>query len=208
VRIAVLAYEGFDELDALGPYEVLRNAVIGGADAEVLLVSDGSSEHVTGSHGLAVKPQGTLEDGTFDLVVVPGGGWVDRADAGAYAEVERGELPVRLRRLHEAGTVLASICTGGMVVAAAGLVRGRRAITHHLAVEDLRAKGAEVPDARVVDDGDLLSCGGVTAGIDLALWIVEREWGRQLADGVAREMEHGRRGPIWTRDGNVERGAA
>jgi transcriptional regulator GlxA family with amidase domain len=86
-----------------------------------------------------------------------------------------------------------------MLVAAAGLSRGRPSTTHQLAPADLRAEGAELVDARVVDDGDLLSCGGVTAGIDLALWIVEREWGKPLADGIAVEMEHECRGPIWTR---------
>jgi transcriptional regulator GlxA family with amidase domain len=203
VRIAILAYEGFDELDALGPYEVLRNAVLGGADVDALLVTDRPAERVTGSHGLAVEPQGTLDDGGFDLVIVPGGGWYDRAAAGAYAEVERGELPARLRQLHEAGTAVAAVCTGGMLIAAAGLARGRPATTHHLALEELRAQGAEVIDARVVDDGDLLTCGGVTAGIDLALWIVEREWGKQLADGIARGMEHERRALTWTRNASV-----
>lgn len=200
MRIAILAYEGFDELDALGPYEVLRNAALRGAEVEALLITDRPAERVTGSHGLTVEPQGTLADGTFDLVIVPGGGWNDRAPAGAYAEAQRGELPARLRELRAAGTSIASVCTGGMLVAAAGLANGRPVTTHHLAIEELRAKGANVIDARVVDDGDLLSCGGVTAGIDLALWIVERKWGSQLADGIAREMEHERRASTWTRE--------
>lgn len=205
MRVAILAYEGFDELDALGPYEVLRNAALSGADVEVFLVTDRPAERVTGSHGLTIEPQGTLTDGEVDLVIVPGGGWYDRAAAGAYAEVERGGLPARLRELHEAGTAVAAVCTGGMLIAAAGLARGRPATTHHLAIEELRAQGGEVTDARVVDDGDLLSCGGVTAGIDLALWIVEREFGKQLADGIARGMEHERRGQSWTRDASVQR---
>ncbi len=204
MRIAILAYEGFDELDAFGPYEVLRNAALGGADVEVLLVTYRPVERVTGSHGLKVQPQEMLASRGFDLVIVPGGGWNDRAPAGAYAEAERGELPARLCRLREAGTAIASVCTGAMLVAAAGLVDGRPATTHHLALEELHAKGAEVIDARVVDDGDLLSCGGVTAGIDLALWIVEREWGKRLADGIAREMEYERRALTWTREPSVE----
>jgi transcriptional regulator GlxA family with amidase domain len=205
VRIAILVYDGFDELDALGPYEVLSNAALGGADADALLVARDSSPRVSGSHGLSVEAQGMLADGTFDLVVVPGGGWNDRAPMGAYAEAQRGELPEDLRALHEGGASLASVCTGAMLVASAGLLQRRRATTHHGALDELRSHGAEVIEARVVDDGDLLSCGGVTAGIDLALWIVEREWGTALADGIAREMEHERRGPIWTRDGVVGR---
>jgi transcriptional regulator GlxA family with amidase domain len=200
MRVAVVLYPGFDELDAVGPYEVLRTAAAAGADLEPLLVTRDRDARVTGSHGLTVEPQGTLEDGPFDVVIVPGGGWNDRAAAGAYAEAQRGELPAALRRLHEAGATLASVCTGGMLVSAAGRSRGRPSTTHHLALDELRDAGAEVVDARVVDDGDLLSCGGVTAGIDLALWLIERTWGKGPAEAVARTIEHKRRGPVWSRE--------
>jgi transcriptional regulator GlxA family with amidase domain len=152
---------------------------------------------VTASHGLEIIPQAVLAGDAYDLLVIPGGGWNDRAAAGAYAEARRGELPAEIRRRHEQGAVIAAVCTGAMLVSAAGLLRGRPATTHQGAVEELRREGAEVIDARVIDDGDLLSCGGVTSGIDLALWIVEREWGAELADQVAKEIEHDRRGPLW-----------
>jgi transcriptional regulator GlxA family with amidase domain len=91
-----------------------------------------------------------------------------------------------------------------MLVSAAGIARGRPAVTHHGALEQLAAEGANVVDARVVDDGDLVTSGGVTSGIDMALWLVEREWGKPLADGIAREMEHERRGPVWTAQTGAE----
>jgi transcriptional regulator GlxA family with amidase domain len=84
-----------------------------------------------------------------------------------------------------------------MLASAAGLTRGRPAVTHHDAVEDLRASGAEVVEARVVDDGDLVTAGGVTAGIDMALWLVERHFGADLAARVAAEIEHPRHGEVW-----------
>ena len=190
MRIAIVVYDGFDELDALGPYEVFRNAGI-----EARLVTREPAERVTGSHGLVIEAQGEL-DGSFDLVVVPGGGWNDRGERGAWGEAQRGELPRELARLHADGTPLASVCTGGMLLAAAGLLRGRPAITHRGAVEELREAGADVVEERVVEDGDLVTSGGVTSGIDLALWIVERELGSEAADRVAREMEHERRGGV------------
>ena len=199
MRVAVVVYPGFEELDAVGPYDVLRTAAVAGADVETLLVTRDHAGRVTGSNGLTVEPQGTLDDCPFDVVIVPGGGWNARAAAGAYAEAQRGELPAALQRLHEAGATLASVCTGGMLVSAAGLSRGRPSTTHYLALDELRDAGAEVIEARVVDDGDLLSCGGVTAGIDLALWLVERSWGKELADAVARTIEHERRGRVWSR---------
>jgi transcriptional regulator GlxA family with amidase domain len=83
-----------------------------------------------------------------------------------------------------------------MLVAAAGLVAGRPAVTHHLALDELAAAGADVRPARVVDDGDLVSCGGVTSGLDLALWLLEREFGAELARRVAADIEHERRGEV------------
>jgi transcriptional regulator GlxA family with amidase domain len=198
VRIAVVVFEGFDELDAIGPLEVLRNAAAMGApDLSVELVAlDGAAE-VTGSHGLRVRPDGRLEPDRTDLLVVPGGGWNDRGPRGAWAEAERGELPAAIAAAHRAGAQLATVCTGAMLATAAGLTRGRPAITHHGAVEDLRASGAQVVEARVVDDGDLVTAGGVTSGIDLALWLVERHFGAELAEAVAAEIEHPRHGEVW-----------
>jgi transcriptional regulator GlxA family with amidase domain len=200
MRIEIVVYDGFDELDAIGPYEVLRNAATVVEDLDVRLVAANGSREVVASHGLRVGVDGALS-GDADVVIVPGGGWNDRAPQGARAEAERGELPRRLRELHDAGARVGSVCTGGMLLAAAGLTQGRPAVTHHGALDELRESGAEVVDARVVDDGDVITAGGVTSGIDLALHIVEREWGERLADGIAREMEFARDRRVWQRHG-------
>jgi transcriptional regulator GlxA family with amidase domain len=192
-RMAIVVYDGVDELDALGPYEVLTNATKAGADATVRLVTLDAADEVRGSHGLVFRAQGTLEDSP-DVVVVPGGGWNDRAEHGAWREAERGELPRRLTELAGEGVLLASVCTGGMILASAGLLEGRRAITHRGAVAELAERGAEVVDARVVDDGDIVTAGGVTSGLDLALHLVERLFGAEIADGVAELIEHSRVG--------------
>jgi len=202
MRVAVIVFEGFDELDAIGPLEVLRNAAaMGAADLSVELVAlDGAAE-VTGSHGLRVRTDGRLDPDRTDLLVIPGGGWNDRGAHGAWAEAERGDLPAAIAAASRAGAVVATVCTGAMLAATAGLTRGRPAITHHGAVEDLRASGARVVEARVVDDGDLVTAGGVTSGIDLALWLVERHLGADLADAVATEIEHPRHGEVWRSQG-------
>ena len=198
MRVAVLLFEGFEELDALGPYAVLRYAAAGGADVEVELVTLARAERVTAAYGLTVTPHGVLDD-SYELVVVPGGGWMSRAPAGIRAEVERGELPEALERLHGGGVVLASVCTGAMALSAAGLTARRPAVSNKGVLEELRDAGAEVVEERVVDDGDLITSGGVTAGIDMALWLVERHWGKRLADAVARGMEYERTGTVWRR---------
>jgi transcriptional regulator GlxA family with amidase domain len=196
MRIEILLYDGFDELDALGPYEVLRNAAVGGADVDTELVGANGAGEVVASHGARLVVERGLS-GRADVVIVPGGGWNDRAARGARAEAERGDLPRALRAERERGAALASVCTGGMLLAAAGLTDGRPATTHHGALDELRASGAQVVPERVVDDGDLVTSGGVTSGLDMALWLVEREFGAPLADGIAREMEHERRRGVW-----------
>ena len=198
MKVAVLLFEGFEELDALGPYAVLRYAAAGGADLEVELVALREAGRVTAAYGLTVTPHGVLDD-SYELVIVPGGGWMTRAPNGLWAEVERGELPDALRRLHRAGVTLASVCTGAMALSAAGITRGRPAVSNKGALEQLRQGGAEVVEERVVDDGEVVTSGGVTAGIDMALWLVERRWGAPLADAVARAMEYERSGGVWRR---------
>ena len=196
--VQILLYEGFDELDAVGPFEVFANAAraLGddGTGCSVSLVTLAPTEQVRASHGLRVEPDGTLGDP--DLLVVPGGGWNDRGETGAWAEAERGAVPDAIAAAHERGATLASVCTGGMLLSRAGVLDGRPAVTHHGALEDLRETDAEVVEARVVDDGDVVTAGGVTSGIDLALSLVEREFGAELADGIAREMEYERTGGV------------
>ena len=101
--------------------------------------------------------------------------------------------------MHRSGTTIAAVCTGTMLVAEAGLLKGRPAITHHAAIADLRAVGAEVLKARVVDDGDVITAGGVTSGLDLTLWLLERFFDPQTAHEVEKELEYERRGVVWRR---------
>ena len=192
--VEIVLFDGFDELDAIGPYEVFENAAHAGADLEVDLVTLEETDIVTASHGLRVEPQGTL--GQPDILLVPGGGWTT-ANEGVRAAVEDGVLPDRVDECYTNGATVASVCTGAMVLAEADLLEGRPAATHAVAVDDLEAHAANVVDRRVVDDGDVLTAGGVTSGIDLALWLVEREFGEDVADAVSEEMAHERRGEVF-----------
>ncbi|ELZ79156.1 DJ-1/PfpI family protein [Haloferax volcanii] len=195
MHVAIILYDGFDELDAVAPFEVFQNAGAAGADCEAELVALDDREFVTASHGMRVGVDGALDPETDrpDLLVVPGGGWNSRADQSAWAEAEKGEIPDAIAALHEAGTTVAGVCTGGMLLARAGILDGRPAVTHGGALSDLRQTAAEVVEARVVDDGDVLTAGGVTSGLDLSLHVVEREFGAEIADAVSTEIEYERR---------------
>ena len=185
----IVLFEGFDELDAIGPYEVFENAAQAGADLETSLVTLEETDIVTASHDLRVESQGTL--GQPDILIVPGGGWTT-ADGGVRAAVDDGALAAAVDERFTEGATVASVCTGAMVLAEAGLLEGRPAATHPVAEDDLEASAASVVDERIVDDGDVLTAGGVTSGLDLALWIVEREFGEEIASEVSALMEYER----------------
>jgi transcriptional regulator GlxA family with amidase domain len=186
MRIEIPIFEGYDEVDAVGPFEVLANAALAVDDLEVDLVGAHGPGEVVAGHGMRVICERGLSDDA-DLVIVPGGGWI--RGGGVREQYESGALAERLRELRE-GRVMASVCTGALLLAQAGILDGRPATTHRAALDHLAEMGADVDrEARVVDDGDVITCGGVTSGFDLALHLVEREWGAELAGNIATLME-------------------
>ena len=196
-RLSIVLFDGFEELDAIGPYEVFGTAAAVGGDVAVDCRTLDPADRVRASHGLRVEPDGILDDADPDLLVVPGGGW--SSGGGVRDAVEDGRLPKVVAERHATGTPVASVCTGAMILAAGGLLDDRPAITHASAIDDL-SEYADVVDARVVDDGDILSAGGVTAGIDLALHIVERRYGTAIADRTTEVLEHDRTAEVFEPD--------
>jgi transcriptional regulator GlxA family with amidase domain len=191
MRIEIVVFDGFDELDAIGPFEVFSSA---GFDVELVGV-DGPAQ-VQGNRGARLVVSTGL--GQPDAVVVPGGGWLDNADQGARAEAWRGVLPARIAELTPSLRWIASVCTGGMLLAEAGILNGRTATTNRNAHDDLRGyEGVTVLPNRVVDDGNIVTAGGITSGFDLALHLVERELGAEKANRVAAALEYHRQTDIW-----------
>jgi transcriptional regulator GlxA family with amidase domain len=188
----VLFFDGFDDLDAVAPFEILTAA---GFPVRAVR-PPGASPQVTSAHGLRVSTEGEL--GEPALIVVPGGGWRDPSPHGVRA-LAAGPLPEQLAQRHAGGTVLASVCTGAMLLAASGVLTGRPAVTHRIALDDLAQAGAHVrAQARVVDDGSVVTCGGPAAGIDLTLHLVERFLGPFAAEQAAERIEHQRIGAVVT----------
>jgi transcriptional regulator GlxA family with amidase domain len=184
MRIDIVVFDGMDELDAVGPLEVLRRA---GFDVQVVALDPHRT--VTCAYGLTITPDGAPRSDA-EIVVFPGGGWVGRAENGVRAEIESERWEPLIQQAESRGAVLASVCTGAMILAAAGALTGRRAATHHNAWADLEAAGVTLVRERVVDDGDRVTAGGVTSGIDLALHLVERFAGKQTADRIAASLEY------------------
>lgn len=222
----IVLFDGFDPLDVIAPFEVFSaGANASGGDHTVQLVSaEGPREVVSGTGGLALRATGTLDPGLAGLVLVPGAsgrvgepGEVPDIDAGAVGARQENELiPVLLGRavatglpalLREAmdnpAVTVTAVCGGSLVLAMAGLLEGRNATTHHLGLDMLEATGVNPIHARVVDDGDVVTGAGVTSGLDLSLYLLERELGPRIAHAVEQLFAHERRGTVWRARGPV-----
>lgn len=188
----ILLFDGFDELDAMGPWEVFAGLASVRDDVTARLVTLEGERDVRADHGAVVRAHQTLSERP-DLLLVPGGGWFDRASEGAWAQAERGEIPAAIAARHAAGSTVASVCTGALLLARAGILAGRRATTNPHALDELRASGTvEVVEARVVDDGDILTAGAPACGLDLGLHLLERFGGPGLAVAAAHELQYER----------------
>ncbi|MFF8378211.1 DJ-1/PfpI family protein [Streptomyces sp. NPDC015661] len=165
---------------------------------EVRYVSTTGARTVTAAYGTTVRGIRPWSPDEADLLLVPGGGYARRDSPGAWAEIDRGTLPDALAASVRPGLTVSALCTGVMLLSAAGLTRGRPCTTHHKARPDLEQQGGLLKNARVVDDGDLVTAGGVTSGLDLALWLVRRELGPDAANGLQTMLEYEARGTVWT----------
>jgi transcriptional regulator GlxA family with amidase domain len=183
--IAIWIWDGVEELDFAGPYETLTAWARYAADERTITVRTvaRSADPVTCSHGLRVIPDVGIEDlGEVDLFLHPGG----RVDSQLSDETHLARLVERAPH-----TLMTSVCNGALVYAQAGLLEGRAAATHWSAVERLREYGVDVDeDARFVDEGEVVTSAGVSAGIDMALHLVERLHDREMAEKVRRYLQY------------------
>jgi len=209
----IVLFDGFDPLDVIAPFEVLAagSDALGG-DLDVVLVSaDGPRRVVSGTRGLALEATALLDPALPGFIVVPGAAGPIDADPDVVDTI-----PVLLARvggtplpaiMHEAfanpDVLVATVCGGSLALAMAGLLEGRNVVTHIQGMAVLEATGANAIDARVVDDGDLVSAGGVTSGLDLGLYLLEREFGPQIAWSVEQLFQYERRGITWRSTGRV-----
>ncbi|WP_411140156.1 DJ-1/PfpI family protein [Streptomyces sp. x-80] len=188
LRVQILVYDGVEEQDFIGPRDVFGHAAQAGGQVETTLVRPSAPGEVTCFFGTEVTVPNAWEPTDTDLLIVPGGGDQLISDPDVHRNLVRAQ---------QAGVIVAGVCTGVMVLSAAGLTKDRPCTTHHLAKAELAAQGGKVVDARVVDDGNLVTAGGVTSGIDLALWMITRECGPSIALSVESVMEYEQRGAVW-----------
>lgn len=174
LQIGMLLFPGLAQLDLTGPHEVFSRF----PGADVLLVAK-AMEPVRSAGGLTIIPDTTLANcSALDVLMVPGG-------PGIGCLLEDETVLEFLRKQGERARYVTSVCTGALVLGAAGLLTGYRAATHWLSMDLLARFGARPVRQRVVQDGNRITCGGVTAGIDCALVIASEIYG----DAVAKEIQ-------------------
>jgi transcriptional regulator GlxA family with amidase domain len=179
-KVAILIFDGLTALDAIGPYDVFRHTP--GWEVSFVARQPGEVRTEDGSLGL-VADQGLAEIGDTDILLVPGG-------SGTRPQLGDAEVLDWVRTVDRDTRWTTSVCTGSLVLGAAGLLEGRRATGHWLYLEPLREFGAEPVTGRWVEDGKYLTAAGVSAGIDMALHLVGVEAGREVAEAVQLGIEY------------------
>jgi transcriptional regulator GlxA family with amidase domain len=180
MKTSILIFNGITALDAIGPYEVLRS--VPGWEVEFVAASTGVVRTDSGHLGLSADH--ALADVTeTDIVLVPGG-------KGNRPLLDDDEVLGWLRQIDAQTKWTTSVCTGSLVLGAAGLLDGKRATGHWLYLEPLRAYGADPVGGRFVEDGKVITAAGVSAGIDMALHLVGQEVGPEVAQAVQLGIEY------------------
>ncbi|MDG9709445.1 DJ-1/PfpI family protein [Streptomyces sp. DH10] len=198
LRVDIVMFDGVEELDCIAPYEVFSAAAMHSADGvEVRYVTTGRPRLIRCGYGTGIQVKHRWSPAKADVIVVPGGGYTRRSGPGIWAEIDSGVLPRALAAAPRKGLTISSLCTGAVLLSAAGLTKGRPCTTHHGAKAYLEEQGGVVKNARVVDDGDLVTAGGITSGLELSLWLVKRELGSDAATGVENMLEYEARGTVW-----------
>ena len=193
-RIAVALFDGAEELDFAGPWEVLAAWATQWPDdgVEAFTVAS-TTEPITCAKGLRVLADHTWETApAIDVLVYPGG-------VGTRRELADQKVLVRLRELRDGGTLMTSVCTGAIVYAAAGLLRDRPATTYWGSLERLAELDPTIevrPDDRFVDSGEIITAAGVSAGIDMALHLVARLHSVERAKDVRRYIQYDPEPPV------------
>lgn len=192
--VGILIFPEVEVLDFCGPFEVFASAALppgtaGGAETrlfETFVIAE-RAELVRCRGGLLVQPHHTFEDHPpLDIVVVPGG-------YGTRKERENPAVLGWIGRQREGQALTTSVCTGAFLLGAAGLLDGKRATTHWATIDRLREAHPAtmvLDDARIVDEGEIITSAGVSAGIDMALHVVRRLHGEETARRTARDMEY------------------
>jgi transcriptional regulator GlxA family with amidase domain len=208
VHAQIVLFDGFDPLDVVAPFEMLAagSEEVGGELDVELVSAEGPRPVVSGTRGMVLNATAQLDPTKPGYVIVPGASGPIDGDPDAVDTIpvllarfgETAAVPLMRQAMANPDVTVATVCGGSLALAMAGLLEGRHAVTHHLGMDVLDATGVNVVNARVVDDGDLVTAGGVTSGLDLALHLLQRSYGPRVALAVESLFAYERRGTVWS----------
>jgi putative intracellular protease/amidase len=185
--IAILIYDGFTALDAVGPYEVLSCL----PQAKVRFVAKETGPKLTHTNALSIVADYHLTDIPHpDVIVIAGG------TKGTVAAADDEVILSWIRRAHESSKWTTSVCTGALLLGAAGILKGLKATTHWYARDLLSKYGAEYINERVVQEGKIITAAGVSAGIDMAFFLAEQIAGKERAQAIQLIIEYDPKPPF------------
>ncbi|WP_281974312.1 DJ-1/PfpI family protein [Halobacillus litoralis] len=211
MNVQIMLFDGFDLLDVVAPYEVFSAAnQFTEEEIDVRFVSvEGGGDVLSGINDFPLKVEGKLDASKKGIVLVPG-------SSGSMVDGEADSIPMKLKKasetemggfirnaINDLEMTVTSVCGGSLLIAMTGSIEGRNVVTHYLGMDLLAATGANAVNARVVDDGDIISGAGVTSGLDLAIYVVERELGPRIAYEVEQLFQYEKRGVVWKSEGDL-----
>jgi transcriptional regulator GlxA family with amidase domain len=212
-HVGILLFDGVDIIDFSGPYEVFSYAPYNSADLRKKFITGTVTEEdrpmithivsetgdlVFANNGMKVQPDYSFQNApSFDILIIPG------APLAALEKVLKNQSMIEwIRQRHDEVECLASVCSGAFLLAQAGLLKGKKATTHHAACDYFQKRFPDIHvqrGVRVVDEGRVVTSAGATSGINMALYIVERFIGKEIAQSLAHTIEFENNGRVLTR---------
>lgn len=184
VKIGVLLFPQVEELDFVGPFEVLSHVNKIQPDSTTVLLVAESAEPLRAYNGMQIIPDTTIANcPALDILVVPGG-------KGRLTAMKNAVIQEFIQKQLPTANYITSVCTGAFLLAEAGLLNGKKATTYHAAFTELASYSVQVLPQKIVHDGKIITAGGVSSGIELGFYLLKQLFGLQLAQEVAQSIEY------------------
>jgi cyclohexyl-isocyanide hydratase len=182
--VGILIYPQVEELDFVGPFEIMTYINKVQPDSTKVLLIAEKLEPVQAFNGMRILPDLTLEEcPQLDILVLPGG-------KGRFSAMKNPAIIDFILRQSKDARYMTSVCTGAFLLAEAGLLKGKKATTYHTAFSELQNYSVDVLNKKVVQDGTIITAGGVSSGIELGFYLLKILFGSVLAEDVARKVEY------------------
>lgn len=184
ITIGILIFPQVEELDFVGPFEVLSDVNKVQPNSTKLMLIAETADPLCAFNGMKIIPDTTIENcPALDILVVPGG-------KGRLVAMKNSAIKDFIQKQLPAAKYITSVCTGALLLAEAGLLKGKKATTYHTAFSELETYSVQVLPKKIVQDGKIITAGGVSSGIELGFYLLKQLFGLTISQEVARRIEY------------------